>query len=99
MEEFVKLPIVKRLISESDVKNVKEALIRPFFMGLDGKCEPALTENSVKRRLNDENFCRFCFMYDEHDTYCRDSGWGEFLPKPHPEERGMGFGEKNLITN
>lgn len=80
MEGLLALPIVSKLISESDIKRPKDALVRPFFMG-NKLHKPALTEVSIKRRLeNEDKFCKYCFMCDEHDFVCRLSGWKEFMP-------------------
>jgi len=80
--------LFEQLVSESDVKDVVEALQRPFFMGqviftsdtqvIGQVVHPsALTEDRIKRRLQDERFCQFCFCFipDRHEYDCRKSPW------------------------
>jgi hypothetical protein len=71
---------VIELIENSDIKNKKDALTKPFFMGIPNVCQPALTKQSVEKRLKDEMFCKYCFQYNEHEYICRNSGWKEFMP-------------------
>ena len=94
MKGLLEIEVISELISNSDVKNPREALTKPFFLGIKNVCQPALTKNSVQKRMKDEMFCQYCFEYDKHDYHCRNSGWGEYL-KPNSEERGFGVLDKN----
>jgi hypothetical protein len=75
-----------KLVRESDVKDPLLAKSKPFFYGVKTYSsetdyvgttlhEPAFTDDKITSRLSDHRFCRFCFMYDEHDYDCRSSGW------------------------
>jgi len=82
--------LMDRLIRESDVPDRIDAIGRPFFMGKTifvsdtdpiGKVvhESAFTDQRIRKRLEDPQFCRFCFFYigedSPHDYRCRKSPW------------------------
>jgi hypothetical protein len=85
------------IIDASDVRDVAEALSRPFFMGKKVYkdeydylgtvvCEPALTVEKIAERARDPRFCVFCFHlveHDGHDLECRKSAWREFSKLNH----------------
>ncbi len=75
-----------QLVESSDVKELAEALQRPFFMGVTiftsetdpvGKVvhESAFSDARIRVRLKDDRFCRYCFMFEVHGYECRLSPW------------------------